>query len=275
MTRPWPPLAHALVGHPAAFLWVSPLLYVLCFHLSVGLCSWLLPHMRSCFVLAYLAFTLGPPAWHGLRRGSTVWFSNTCSVTCAVPREVCSRFLREARNLMEYEQKVQGCAVWDEHANGCKFALWGSWWGLPWCKQFTMSHNKDGGFHAALDDKGWSSLPNCCRFRGCGGFTLTSGQDDTTRITHYERYGWPIIFPFICLLDRCWNAWHLRGMEVEMEVIKSQIEAMHAGRRESAASADHFPEGTWTSWKYDARSFLLERFQGTLLHHPSVKSKAR
>lgn len=68
----------------------------------------------------------------------------------------------------QYEQKVDGCRVWDHHEKGCKFALWGWWWGLPWCKQFTMLHARDGGFHAALDDCGWK-LPSWLRFRGGGG----------------------------------------------------------------------------------------------------------
>jgi len=47
-------------------------------------------------------------------------------------------------------------------------------------------------------------------------------------VTHYERYGWPVIFPYVWALDRVWNAWHLRGMQVEMQVCQHLSTAVHA-----------------------------------------------
>jgi len=171
---------------------------------------------------------------------------------------------------VQYEQKVTGCSVWDEHPKGCKFALWGWWWGLPWCKSFTMRHSTDGGFHAALREDGWEVLPTWLRFRGGGGFAL-SGADGDVRVAHYERYGWPVSFPFVWLLEVPWNRWHLRGMEIEMEVIRTQVECIAVGLTgKSALVEQHFPEQLWTSWKYDATSWIKEMIMEPPMQHPGI-----
>ena len=284
------PLAHRLLGHPCAFIVVSPLLHLLLWHL--------LPLSHPLVRGAWLLVAVGMPLLYSIVRGPTVWIKNSVSIECCAPAPTCSRFLREGRNLKEYEQKVTGCSVWDRRPGGCMFALWGWWWGLPWCKQFAMRHNKDGGFHAALHEGGWQrTLPAWVRFRGGGGFSLRPSATGaagamagtptvTTTVTHYERYGWPVVFPLVWLLDAPWNAWHRRGMEVEMEVIKTQVEALR--RREeavkaggggpcSAAVEDADPPGTWTRWKYGAHHYVGESVGGCgggTVHHPQVVAAA-
>mmetsp|Transcript_11025 Transcript_11025/g.23191 ORF Transcript_11025/g.23191 Transcript_11025/m.23191 type:complete len:277 (+) Transcript_11025:37-867(+) len=264
------PLPHALLGHPAAFTVVSPLLHALIYSLLV--CAGV-PHCPISWTL-YLIIALIPSAMYAARHGPTVWISNVVTVRVAATPATCSRFLHEAHNLSEYEQKVTGCAAWDHHASGCKFALWGWWWGLPWCKHFAMQHNQDGGFHAALDDEGWALLPTWLRFCGGGGFKLKEVSNGGTDVTHYERYGWPIVFPFVWLLQGPWLMWHRRGMEVEMAVVRAQIEGISAAAGsgdKSALVADHFPKGTWAMWKYSAGAYLWETcFSGKSATHPAL-----
>ena len=145
---------------------------------------------------------------------------------------------------------VASVEVEEQLRGGCSFMLWGWWWGLPWCKSFdmrrarSMKHSskatpsrfeggEHGGFHAALRDGGWGAwLPAAAHFRGGGGFAVRPGTDAaTTRLAHYERYGWPIVFPLVWVLAAgCWREWHLRGMEVEMDVIRAQapLPSVHA-----------------------------------------------
>jgi hypothetical protein len=99
------------------------------------------------------------------------------------------------------------------------------------------------------------------------------------------------------LLGLVWRRWHLRGMEVEMELIKAQIEHIFGAveargaepkrviEDESMFAADYPPPpqpgasgssvATWHAWKYTANDFLRENLAYCLcspmrLHHPAV-----
>jgi len=50
-----------------------------------------------------------------------------------------------------------------------------------------MTHSRDGGMHAALNEHGWKWIPNFLRFRGGGGFRLAKKGEDVTIVTHYEK----------------------------------------------------------------------------------------
>jgi len=246
------PLLHQAVGHPFAFVPVGALLHWLVVLVVSASCA-ALPMEASGFLWScWFLTTVLPCAVHIGLHGPTVWISNTVTIDAAVPPSTASAFVRCARNLDAYEQKVSGCSV---HEKG--FCLWGWWWGLPWCKRFHMRETPNGGFKATIDDTGWEWLPSIFRFRGTGGFSVASLKEGGCRVSHYERYGWPIVFPFVWpLAVLCWREWHLRGMQVEMEVIRVQLELMERHSVQGAIG-DYFVETK--SAKYTAGSFLREK----------------
>jgi len=266
-----PPLAHRLLGHPLAFCIVAPLLHLIAL---LGLLA-ALPSARSALVTYALLLVL-PAALHLATRGPTVWIYNEVGVDVAADVVQCSSFLREARNLDQYEQKVSGCSVTNPTPTGCYFTLWGWWFGLPWMKTFKMTFTSDGGFHSTLDDGTPKWLPRSLAFRGHGGFTITDRGAGSARVLHYEKYGWPIVFPLIAFpLGQLWRHWHLRGMEVEMGVIRAQIEGITSkGPDATMLAKDHFGQ-KWTCWKYGAHHYLQERASAAmcrsqLLQHPAA-----
>ena len=229
------------------------------------------------------------PALHWLATGGpTVWITNTVRVRADVPLLFASKFIRDARNLAQYEQKVTGVAT---EPGG--FTIWGHWFGLPWTKSFAMKLGRDGGFHSVVKEPvGSAHVPSLCRFRGSGGFRLepcapphpaitvwaswASGagagvgavrrtgkvQVPPTNIIHYERYGWPLAFPLIVLIGPVWSRWHRRGMECEMQIIKATCERMFESLDSDVGPADAGPEAflavNWAGWKYSPADFLKE-----------------
>jgi len=257
------PLVHRAVGHPLAFVILSPILHLLLASAVRAIAQissdgwWWMAVWAAWFGIAVAA-----PLLHVVLHGPTVWIQYTVACEAQAPLTAVSKFIRCAENLDEYEQKVSGCTSWGQHEGGGHFMLWGWWWGLPWCKPFKMTFARDGGFHAALNDDGWQWLPKVSKFRGGGGFKLSDGTSPGhTVLSHYERYGWPIIFPLVWPLAlSCWRAWHARGMEVEMQVIKAQIEEMmEATQMQSGIVADHFGQNSrWKEGKYTAISYIKE-----------------
>lgn len=272
-----PPLFHVAMGHPVAAACVVPLLHggivMACGSLPLH------PHHGVILQLVYIFLSCAMAARHYLRQGPTVWISNTVVIACSADAAACSRFLQEASNLGQYDQKTTGCRVWDQQVSGCMTQLWGWWWIFPFCKTFVIRYKEDGGYHAALFENGWDQiLPPWLIMFGGGGFKVQKRDDNTTVLVHYERYGWPLAFPLIWLLEFPWTAWHRRGMEVEMGVVRAQIEEIEQlprSSQKSAAVAELFPPNTWTAWKYGALHYVSEVFQlcGAVAHPRVQKSQ--
>ena len=115
----------SLLGHELAFVVVCPAVYVIA---AIGALTYGSTALTA--ILIVLLFIL--PALHYTFSGPTVWIENTVSVRVNAPYSLCSAFICEPRNLGQYEQKVAGCSVRDPEPTGCKFTIWGSWFGLPW-----------------------------------------------------------------------------------------------------------------------------------------------
>merc|ERR1712217_161919 len=99
----------------------------------------------------------------------------------------------------------------------------------------------------------------------------------STTMVHYEAYGWPVFFPMMPILAVPWRVWHRRGMEVEMELVKAQIEHIFKEVQKSSAdasslvdasflAAEYPPVGAndWGRWKYSANEYLKETFAKAL-----------
>jgi len=314
-----PPPVALLLGHGLAFCFVCPSVYT-----AIVGCLWVFQASTlAWWSWMFLLFIM--PALHLVLSGPTCWISNTLSVRVDAPLLLCSTFLRDVRNLSQYEQKVSGCSMLPGG-----FRLWGSWFGLPWCKSFDMHPFPGGGFHSTLrEEEVTQFVPAPFRFRGSGGFrthlaegapkisvdlaVASSGTGKTsgparafievqpTTITHYERYGWPVMFPLMPVLAIVWRRWHLRGMEVEMEVIKAQVEQIFKelcsreeglsgkltdlwGEDVSVFAADHQARINgqvhhWDSWKYGGPEYVKETLAAALcrpykMHHPAVQPSA-
>lgn len=327
-----PSKLYLFLGHGLAPSFVCPFLYSVIFGFIYQRCGapvW--PQLLSSSICEpvwawNLILLIAIPIVHLICIGPTVWIKNTVSVRVDAPLAVCSQFIRDARNLAQYEQKVEGCSV---IPGG--FTIWGSWFGLPYSKSFDMIPKQDGGFHSIVKKANFEDgLPMLFRFLGSGGFrTLLDNdaapisvivksasppdrsEDDSageppgkvrrtqsevsvqpTKMVHYESYGWPVSFPFMPVLAIAWRVWHRRGMEVELELIKTQIEHIFKVVRESSVgmeslgpeslfAADYPPmDGKgWNDWKYGANDFINEAFAKALCrpyrsHHPCVGSSS-
>ena len=296
-----PPLLAAALGHPLALSVVCPVLYLLA-AAAVRLAGGTAAQWG-----AYCALLVILPAVHCLVVGPTVFIINTVSVTVNAPLSLVSAFLREPRNLACYEQKVTGCVVSKPVPTGCHFTIWGGWFGLPFSKTFKLRHTRDGGFHSQAVGASIQP-PSILRFRGGGGFRTavdegsppievrgggawSGGSGDAvlkpTTVTPYERYGWPVCFPLIPILGVVWRRWHRRGMEVEMELIKAQVEFLFErigadpAASESVFCADHSSAPASqigdAAWKYSVDDFLRENLSQLIcrpmaVHHPDVGS---
>lgn len=306
-----------LVGHPTAGLFFIPIGWSLLFSPLYWQCgapnfnlSSTISHCDATWAIMLLVFVL-PPLLHLALVGQTIWIKTTVETTINVPLVVCSKFIRDARNLAHYEQKVNGCSLIPDG-----FHIWGSWFGLPFAKDFDMTLTSDGGFHSVvrLGTTG-KMLPAMMKLLGSGGFrTLpdvskqplqvaigwrdTSDDSSTqtatvevppTKLIHYESYGWPVAFPFLCLIAPAWRRWHRRGMEIEMDLIKSQVEhvfrelqkksavGVEMLHQQSVHAADYPPTSSsgWGDWKYGCDDFIKESLAEAFcrpyqVHHPAV-----
>lgn len=118
-----------------------------------------------------------------------------------------------------------------------KYTLFGFWVGLPWRATFTMTPTRNGGFHSALAPLSSNySGAVAVLLRITGGFVLGPRRDGApgTRIVHYERYDWPAAYPLLLWGGRMVRRWHEEGMEVEMGVLRRELEVAAA---ESDAAA--------------------------------------
>jgi len=108
-----------------------------------------------------------------------------------------------------------------------------------------MTPTRDGGFHSAL-------APLSPTYTGAvaallhitGGFVLTARRDGRpgTRIVHYERYDWPAAFPLLLWAPARVAAWHGAGMDVEMRVLRREVEAAAAAAVAAAAAPGGTPK---------------------------------
>eukprot|EP00756_Hemistasia_phaeocysticola_P046712 Hpha_TRINITY_DN2051_c0_g1::TRINITY_DN2051_c0_g1_i1::g.83084::m.83084 len=256
-----------VMGHPAAGLVVVPALhaavfgavYLACGGLStwVGLFAW----------AVYFVVVVGAPLMHFVRRGPMLWIVNTVDVDVDAPKSICQRFIRDARNLDQYEQKVQGCEVKYPTEDGCQFTLSGDWFGLPFTKSFQLIYKPDGGFHSQMIHDGGEWLPWILRVDGAGGFKLTELSATSTRVIHYEKYAFPVSLPLLFLVAGAFTSWHLRGMEVEMGLIREQMVRLHqAGDTSAPTYARQLltPEKrNFYSQKYTVFSYIKEAFLGS------------
>lgn len=183
-------------------------------------------------------------------------------VNVSAPVTVVSTYLRTVANLPTYEQKVVASLLVGPVDGGdsagataaptspnvhlfggshsvsepprlsrIKYTLFGFWVGLPWRATFTMTHTRDGGFHSTL-------TPLSPTYTGAvavllditGGFVLGPRRDGApgTRIVHYERYEWPAAYPLLLWGRRWVRRWHAEGMDVEMRVLRREVEAAAA-----------------------------------------------
>jgi len=169
--------------------------------------------------LAYTFIMIIIPLYYYLCWGGTVWITNIVKVNCEANAQQCSSFIRDCKRLAIYEQQIDGVFVDNVTDAGCRVRMWGWWFGIPWVKWFTMEHAVDGGYRSELVCN--DSLP--MKMNGRYGFKLRKVSEKTTEIMHYQQVGWPLSLPFVCIVARTWSHWHLRTMEVSMQVLKLKI----------------------------------------------------
>jgi hypothetical protein len=154
-------------------------------------------------------------------------------VTVRCQASTASRYLRNARNLQDYEMKVKHSVVLRQYSGGLDYSLKGYAMGIPWEAIFEMKFLPCGGFWSHCIGGGYVSyvLP---RGIPAGGFMLRSHDDDddtsigtnSTDILHTEKYLLPWGCPWGYMIASVWRSWLERSMEVEMEIIKESLELL-------------------------------------------------
>ena len=227
--------------------------------------------------ILYCALILAPNAVYAVRKGSwTVWITNSASTTVRAPVSTCSRFIRDPRNLDYYEQKVVSTQVHADPFDPSKslYTLSGRWFGAPFVKTFSMEPKPDGGFHSIMVERSAARwVPEALRTLGSGGFVLRSlqGKDESSRgplvrVTHYERFGWPCLFPLAVIPMRTlFYKWQQRSMVVEMQAVKALMELLfleecRQARAKHVTYSGEFVSNhaDWLRGKYRVGSFLQE-----------------
>ena len=130
-------------------------------------------------------------------------------------RQVCSDYIRDARNLGDYEQKVTRCTVDRRRADGCTYSCRGWYFGLPWLATFDMHHRPDGGF---------SSVAHGAPDIVTGGFVLVPLDAGRTRVTHWEDYRFPWWIPMLWAARPWVERWLQRSLEVELDIVRESME---------------------------------------------------
>jgi hypothetical protein len=147
--------------------------------------------------------------------GPTLGVRACASREVAAPLATCSAWLRDAGNLVRYEQKVTSCVVDAVRDGGCTYRCTGWFFGVPWRATFDLRHTRDGGF---------SSFAHGTPDLVTGGFVLAPAGV-RTRVTHWEHYQLPWWIPFLWAVRPRVEAWLAQTLEVEMDVVARSLEA--------------------------------------------------
>lgn len=165
---------------------------------------------------------------------------------------------------------------------GLDYTLQGGWCGFPWTASFSMTHTKNGGFHSKV-------TPLRPGYRGItaslldivGGFSLqpiaiideknpdNNEQRIATRVTHYERYGWPGAYVLLRVpsVRKFVAKWHSDGMRIEMQAIRIAME--DAAKRKQSTPSEQLMKLLKESHLTFAR-FVRQEVTGVSYELPSI-----
>ncbi len=140
----------------------------------------------------------------------------TRKIMISAPKESVRLYLRDLKNMQDYEQKVAQVVDVSYPDENSGFAeLEGRFFGLPWRGSFKMEFTRDGGFRSEMT-KGPLK-------KATGGFHLRPVTGGTV-VTHDEHYQFPFLMKPLAWAARGWLA---RSLELELGVIKEGAERLH------------------------------------------------
>lgn len=139
----------------------------------------------------------------------------TKKILVSAPKESVALYLRDLKNLAEYESKVKSVEVSYPDADSGLVEVSGRFLGLPWKGSFKMEFTRDGGFRSEMVRGPLSKMT--------GGFHLRPVLGGTL-VTHDEQYQFGVFLrPLSFLLKR----WLNRTVELELGAIKEGAERVH------------------------------------------------
>jgi hypothetical protein len=135
-------------------------------------------------------------------------------ILISAPKDSVQLYLRDLKNMAEYEQKVERVDVAQEETGGF-VEVQGKFLGLPWRGAFKMEFTRDGGFRSEMVRGPLAKM--------VGGFHLRPVTGGTI-LTHDEQYHFPALLRPLTYLFR---GWLTRSIDLELGVIKEGAERLH------------------------------------------------
>eukprot|EP01065_Artemidia_motanka_P045837 TRINITY_DN6816_c0_g1_i3.p1 TRINITY_DN6816_c0_g1~~TRINITY_DN6816_c0_g1_i3.p1 ORF type:complete len:634 (+),score=110.73 TRINITY_DN6816_c0_g1_i3:242-1903(+) len=288
---PAPALASCF-GHPAAFAILLPAMHAVCFVAARGLAQH--PLVEPAWVWAvYVVCVFVVPALRWVTTGPQVWaVTKTVAFASASP-QLCVSYIRDPDYLPLWSQPLQGAAAGPELAElreSESARVWGSWIGYPFAITLRTHKIQDGVqyiLRAGVRREAYEWLPQALRIAvdsrvGVVPTPLRTVDGPVTQIVRYEAIGVPAFVPFAFVLVRLfWQGWHSRCLEVETDVLRSQLEVCQRLlntdeadgdgklKRKTAKSAqtdvavpqwgEHSPPALWLRPKFTFGKWLFEK----------------
>jgi hypothetical protein len=140
----------------------------------------------------------------------------TRKIMISAPKESVRLYLRDLKNMQDYEQKVNRVVdVSYPNEESGLIDVEGKFFGLPWSGSFKMEFTRDGGFRSEMTRGPLNKVS--------GGFHLRSVAGGTV-VTHDEQYHFPLYLKPLAWAARSWLG---RSLELELGVIKEGAERLH------------------------------------------------
>ncbi len=138
----------------------------------------------------------------------------TSRITISAPKETVSRYLRELKNIPDYEPRIETAEVVSSSGEQSEVSAAGRFLGLAWKGNMKVTFTRDGGYQAE------SPLGSIARLEAAYRIHSVSGG---TVLTHEEKFHFPfLIRPFMFVLQGAF----LRAAEDELGFIKEGAELL-------------------------------------------------
>lgn len=138
----------------------------------------------------------------------------TSRITISAPKEAVSRYLREIKNLPEYEPRIESAEVVSSGGDSSEVTAGGRFLGLAWRGPVRVSFTRDGGYRAE------SALGSLARLETT--YLLHSVAGGTV-LQHEEKFHFPfLVRPWMYLLQGAF----VRAAEGELGFIKEGAELL-------------------------------------------------
>lgn len=136
-------------------------------------------------------------------------------IMISAPRDSVRMYLRDLKNIPEYEQKVDDAQVSYPEPDMAEMQVSGKFRWVPWSGVLKVKFTKDGGYRSEIIRGSLRRMNADFQLRPVSGGTV---------VTHREQYQFPLLLrPFSFLI----RGWLENTMDKELAVIKEKAESLN------------------------------------------------